>query len=80
LVAASRLRLVPQEVIVVEDSVAGVQAARAAGMISIGYAPAEKAKSLCDAGASDVISSFPPDMMSYLQRLSETLPMPQTGD
>jgi len=78
--AASRLGLVPQEVIVVEDSVAGVQAARAAGMTSIGYAPAEKAKSLWDAGARDVIAGFPRDMMSYLQHLSETSPMPQTGD
>jgi HAD superfamily hydrolase (TIGR01509 family) len=78
--AASRLVLVPQDVVVVEDSVAGVRAARAAGMISIGYAPAERAKSLWDAGASDVISDFPLDMMSYLQRLAETVPMSPTGD
>ncbi len=37
LTAAAKLGLVPHEVIAVEDSVTGAQAARAAGMIVVGY-------------------------------------------
>lgn len=80
LLAASRLGFPPQEVIALEDSVGGVQAARAAGMICIGYARDRERKDLLDAGASDVVSDFPRDMMSYLQRLSESAAIPQPGE
>ena len=71
--------MLPQNVVVVEDSVAGVLAARSAGMICIGYASRERAKNLYAAGASDVVSDFPPDMMAYLRRLTESVSMSPTG-
>lgn len=76
--AASRLGMLPHDVVVVEDSIAGVLAARGAGMICIGYASGERAKNLYDAGASDVVSDFPPDMVTYLRRLTESVSMSPT--
>ena len=75
--AASRLGVKPQEAIAVEDSVAGVEAARAADMLCIGYARDGQREALRDAGASDVISDFPGDMIAYLQRVIETDALPQ---
>jgi HAD superfamily hydrolase (TIGR01509 family) len=71
LLAASRLRVTPEEAVVVEDSVAGVQAARAAGMTCVGYAPPERLSTLIQAGANEVIAEFPPDAAPYFQRLVE---------
>ena len=71
LLAASRLGVTPEEVVVVEDSVAGVQAARAAGMRCVGYAPAERRSALIRAGAHEVIAEFPPNATQYFRRLFE---------
>lgn len=71
LLAASRLRVTSDEVVVVEDSVAGVQAARAAGMRCVGYAPPERLSILLQAGADEVIAEFPPDAPQYFRRLLE---------
>jgi HAD superfamily hydrolase (TIGR01509 family) len=71
LLAASRLCVTPEEVVVVEDSVAGVQAAHAAGMKCVGYAPPERMSTLSRAGADDVIAEFPLDAAQYFQRLVE---------
>ena len=78
--AASRLGLSPQEAAVIEDSVAGVQAARAADMICIGYAPGSQVQALRDAGASDVISDFPDDIVTYLQHVTDSVLIPQKRD
>ena len=78
--AASRLGLSPQEAAVIEDSVAGVQAARAADMICIGYAPGSQMQALRDAGASDVISDFPDDIVTYLQHVTDSVLIPQKRD
>jgi beta-phosphoglucomutase len=78
--AASRLGVSPQETVVIEDSVAGVQAARAADMICIGYACGEHMQALRDASASDVISDFPDDMISYLQHVADSVPIPHRRD
>jgi beta-phosphoglucomutase-like phosphatase (HAD superfamily) len=63
LLAASRLRVSPAECVVVEDSVAGVLAATAAGMKSIGFVgrhPAEGhlADDLLAAGACGAIADM----------------------
>jgi len=53
--------------VVVEDSVAGVLAARAAGMRCVGYAPAERLEELAEAGADDLIADFPEDATHYFK-------------
>jgi HAD superfamily hydrolase (TIGR01509 family) len=53
--------------VVVEDSVAGVLAARAAGMRCVGYAPAERLGELAEAGADDLIADFPEDATRYFK-------------
>ena len=52
LYTASRLGVVPADCVVVEDSVAGVTAARSAGMIALGYAGRTDPKRLRAAGAT----------------------------
>lgn len=69
LLAAARLGVAPQNCLVVEDSVAGVQAARAAGMKCLGYAPAERAGELLAAGANDVISELPDQALECFTRV-----------
>ena len=55
--------------VVVEDSVAGVLAARAAGMRCAGYAPSARLFELAEAGANDLISDFPDDATRYFKDL-----------
>jgi len=55
--AASRMKADPAKAVVVEDSVAGVKAARAAGMFVYGYAGDTDGKALAAAGA-EVITSM----------------------
>jgi len=69
LLAAARVEVPPEESLVVEDSVAGVQAALAAGMCCVGYAPAGRLFSLREAGAHDVIADFPLDAAGYFQMI-----------
>jgi beta-phosphoglucomutase len=56
--AAAKMGVLPAEALVIEDSVAGVQAARAGGMECVGYAESRRGPELLQAGASDVISEF----------------------
>jgi beta-phosphoglucomutase len=65
LLAARRIEADPKCCVVVEDSVAGVAAARAAGMKCIGFAPATWFTDLAKAGADDLISELPEDATSY---------------
>lgn len=67
LLAARKLDAAPQNVVVVEDSLAGVQAARAAGMKCAGFAPADSLAELRNAGADDTIIAFPTDSLAYFQ-------------
>ena len=69
LFAAAKLGVAPEAAVVIEDSVAGVQAALAAGMRCVGYALPEHAFSLREAGAHDVITEFPLDSAFYFQRV-----------
>ena len=54
---------------VVEDSVAGVSAARAAGMKCVAFAPAKRFAELAEAGANDLISELPEDATGYFKGL-----------
>jgi beta-phosphoglucomutase len=57
-IAAKRLNLDGESVLVIEDSVSGVQAAKAAGMKCLGIAVPRRAQNLLKAGADRVVSSF----------------------
>jgi HAD superfamily hydrolase (TIGR01509 family) len=69
LLAAKKLDVMSNECVVVEDSVAGVVAARAARMKCVGYALPRFAAALAEAGADDVISDFPEDSPTYFKHL-----------
>lgn len=69
LLAAKKLGVLPENCVVVEDSVAGVQAAVASGMKCAGYSSPERAEELRFAGADDVISGFPQDSVGYFRSL-----------
>lgn len=70
--ASEKLAVPPEACLVIEDSVAGVQASRAARMTCLGYAPAERALALRKAGAIEVVSEFPKRASEYFRRLLET--------
>jgi HAD superfamily hydrolase (TIGR01509 family) len=67
--AAARLGVSPGEALVIEDSVAGVQAARRAGMRCVGYAEPRRWPELTQAGADEVISEFAPGSVARFERL-----------
>jgi beta-phosphoglucomutase len=56
--AASRLRCEPSEVVIFEDAVSGIEAARAAGMRCVGIAQNGRSAALANAGASLVLPDF----------------------
>jgi HAD superfamily hydrolase (TIGR01509 family) len=58
LLAASRLGLAPEQCVVVEDSVFGVQAARSAKMLTFGYTSSFSEAVLRDAGAHQVFDDY----------------------
>ena len=69
LLAARRIETDPECCVVVEDSVAGVSAARAAGMKCVAFAPVKWFAELAEAGANDLLSELPPDATGYFQRV-----------
>jgi beta-phosphoglucomutase len=69
LLAAEKLGVTAKECVALEDSVAGVAAARAAGMKCVGYALPRFAAALMEAGADDVIADFPEDAARYFREL-----------
>ncbi|HLJ90561.1 MAG TPA: HAD family phosphatase [Candidatus Angelobacter sp.] len=56
--AAARMNLAPEDILVCEDAVFGVQAARAAGMKCLGVAPNGRESALKSAGAEWVVADF----------------------
>jgi HAD superfamily hydrolase (TIGR01509 family) len=58
LLAAERLALAPRDCVVIEDSLLGIEAARAAGMRVIGYAAMVRAEDMHAAGATAVATSM----------------------
>jgi HAD superfamily hydrolase (TIGR01509 family) len=71
LLAAKRLSVQPADCVVVEDSVAGVAAARAAGMRCVGFAPAgPRLDELAEAGADDTVTEIPHDVLDYFRRVA----------
>jgi beta-phosphoglucomutase len=69
LLAAAKLKVSPDEALVIEDSVAGVAAAKAAGMRCIGYTSKERSPILMEAGADRVISSFTSGLALQFQKM-----------
>jgi beta-phosphoglucomutase len=63
--AAELVGAAPVNTVVVEDSFVGIEAARAAGMKCVGYAPAERIEELRKAAADDTILEFPPRAAEY---------------
>jgi beta-phosphoglucomutase len=58
LLAAKYLCVPPSEILVIEDSTAGVRGAKSAGMKCVGLSPKEHAQRLYNAGADHVIQCF----------------------
>jgi beta-phosphoglucomutase len=69
LLAARKIGVGPEDSVVVEDSVAGAQAAVAGGMKCVGFTSAERADELRRVGADDVITDFPEDAVHYFRTL-----------
>jgi HAD superfamily hydrolase (TIGR01509 family) len=58
ILAAARLGLAPADCGVVEDSVYGIQAARRAGMLALGFSSSHPESALRDAGAHQVFGDY----------------------
>ena len=71
LVAAERLGIAPAHCVVFEDAVAGVQAARAAGMkcVAVRSVGHHSEESLYQAGANLVVLTLEPVSVSSIRRL-----------
>lgn len=72
LLAAEKLMVKPQDAVVVEDSVAGVQAAVAGGLKCLGYTSAERTDELRRAGADVVVAEFPKDAVVFFQAVASS--------
>jgi HAD superfamily hydrolase (TIGR01509 family) len=69
--AAEKLGVAPETCVVVEDSVAGVQAAVRAGMQCAGFALPGRVEELRQAGAANVFTEFPADAVRYFRELQQ---------
>jgi HAD superfamily hydrolase (TIGR01509 family) len=67
--AGTRLNLPSSALLVVEDAVSGVKAAKAAGMQCLGMADESRAQLLLDAGADAVVPDFSGVTVEYLHQL-----------
>jgi HAD superfamily hydrolase (TIGR01509 family) len=66
---ARKMQVYPENLLVIEDSVLGVRAARAAGMKCLGIARADQAAKLRGAGVDLVVTDYTCLKLSDLQRL-----------
>jgi beta-phosphoglucomutase family hydrolase len=69
LLAAENLNVDPRECAVIEDSVAGVQAAKSAGMACVGYTSRERWQSLNKAGADITTDELSLSLLSRIEAL-----------
>jgi mannose-1-phosphate guanylyltransferase len=65
--AAAKLGVSPGQALVIEDSLAGIEAARAAGMKCVAYVPSARLAEFADADC--LISDFPQPAVEFFQRL-----------
>ena len=72
LLAAQKLKVKAEDAVVVEDSVAGVQAAVAGRMKCVGYASSERTDELVRAGADAVLAELPNDAVAYLRAVADS--------
>jgi len=72
LLAAQKLNVKPRDAVVVEDSVAGVQAAVAGGIKCVGYTSQERAAELRRAGADVVVTELPKDAIAYFRHIASS--------
>lgn len=77
--AASAMGVPPETVLVIEDSTAGVQAAKAAGMKCLAYAEPQHLAELEQAGADEGVSAFLPGAVRRFRRLFEENPEPSAS-
>jgi len=75
LLAATRLGISPAECWVIEDSLAGVHGARAAGMTAIGFVATYDASALLQAGAHRVFAHYDELLSSVKARLATATPV-----
>ncbi len=73
-VAMRDLKLTPQECWVVEDSIAGVGAGKAAGTFTVGITTTFSRQTLIVSGADQVVDSFP-ELKEVLKKLSAQPPL-----
>jgi beta-phosphoglucomutase len=71
LLAAAKLQVSPRQALVIEDSLAGIEAARAAGMKCVAYVPAARLTEFAEAGADRVLTDFPRPAVEFFLRLME---------
>ena len=76
LLAAQKLNVKPRDAVVVEDSVAGVQAAVAGGIKCVGYTSQERAAELRGAGADVVVTELPKDAITYFRDIASSRDLP----
>lgn len=74
--AAKQMEVLPEHVVVIEDSVSGVKAAKSAGMKCLGIANDSRCEVLRQAGANNVI----PDFVGLTLDRLELLMMPSRAD
>jgi len=72
LLAAQRMAVGPEESLVLEDSLAGVQAARAAGMKCVAYVPHARLAEFCGSGADEIITELPAHAPAYFGSFFKT--------
>ncbi|MBN1959993.1 MAG: HAD family phosphatase [Deltaproteobacteria bacterium] len=71
ILAAQRLGILPQQCVVIEDSIFGIQAACQANMMSLGFCSSFSAATLLNAGANGVFNNYE-EFIPCLKKLNDS--------